>query len=102
MMAFDPVTGQRTRQRRSWGVIMALVLPPSVRWMILCDDVLKDSRWPGKPVIVGLISVIRWPGGTGPLLLPKLTVYLVLTDGRGKGRGRIVCREEATGQEVFR
>jgi hypothetical protein len=70
--------------------------------MILCDDVIQDSRWPGKPIIVGLISIILWPGDPGPVLLPTLTVYLVLTDGRGEGRGRIVCRDEATGQEVFR
>jgi hypothetical protein len=81
---------------------MTLVLPPKVRWMILCDDVLQDSRWPGKPVIVGLISLVQWPGGAEPFTLPKLTVYLVLTDGRGAGQARISCMDEASGQEVFR
>jgi hypothetical protein len=81
---------------------MSFVLPPKARWMILCDDVFQDTRWPGKPVIVGLTSLIHWPGGTDPLFLPKLTVYLVLTDGRGTGQGSIVCKDEATGREVFR
>jgi hypothetical protein len=36
--------------------IMALVLKPTARYMILCDDVITDERWPGKPVIVGLVN----------------------------------------------
>jgi hypothetical protein len=81
---------------------MTLVLKPTARYMILCDEVVTDERWPGKPVIVGLVSLIRWPvGSTEPFTLPKLCVYLVLTDGRGKGRVRVSCVNEETGHEVF-
>lgn len=81
---------------------MALVLKPTARYMILCDDLVTDERWPGKPVIVGLVSLIHWPAGSvEPLTLPKLCVYLVLTDGYGKGQARISCVNEETGREIF-
>jgi hypothetical protein len=81
---------------------MALVVKPSARYMILCDDVVTDERWPGKAILVGIVSLIHWPvESTEPLILPKLCVYLVLTDGRGTGRARISCLNEDTGQEIF-
>ena len=81
---------------------MAIVLKPTARYMLLCDDVISDERWAGKPVLVGLISLIRYPAdSTEPLTIPKFCVYLILTDGYGKGRVRISCLNEETGQEVF-
>jgi hypothetical protein len=81
---------------------MALVLTPTARYMILCHDVVKDDRWPGKSVLVGPISLINWPEGrTEALTFPELPVYLVLTDGRGKGQVWISCVNEETNAEVF-
>ncbi len=81
---------------------MAIMLKPSARYLILCDDLVTDERWPGKPIIVGLVSRIYWPEGSSePFTIPKLCVYLVLTDGRGKGRVRVSCVNEETGQEIF-
>jgi hypothetical protein len=48
------------------------------------------------------MSSIRWPEEeTEQVTLPILCLYLVLTDGRGKGRVRISCMNEATEEEVF-
>ncbi len=53
-------------------------------------------------MIVGLTSLVAWPAGTtAPVRLDKLTVLLILTDGRGVGTGRILCRNEETGAPVF-
>ena len=81
---------------------MALVLKPSSRLMIVCDDVLTDLRWPGKPVIVGPVCLVHWPAGSAePFMLPKLCVYLVLTDGHGTSQTRISCWNEETNREAF-
>jgi hypothetical protein len=81
---------------------MSLVLPPKVRYMIVCDELLRDKARPGKPIIVGLTSLVRWRGEAEPTKLAKMTVFLVLTDGRGTGRGLVRCVNEAEGEEVFR
>ena len=61
------------------------MIAPSVRYMLLCDDVLRSGR---KLTIVGLTSEIPWPAAlTAPLRLNKLVALLILTDGRGKGTG---------------
>src|SRR5438309_8335365 len=78
---------------------MSLVLPPKARYMIVCDDVVQDPRWPGKPVIVGLMCRVAWSGG--PTTLAKMTVYLVLTDGRGAGQARLQCLNDNDGRLVF-
>jgi hypothetical protein len=70
--------------------------------MILCDEILHDEPRPGKLIIVGLTSLIDWPtGSTTPMRLEKLVVLLILTDGRGTGKGQIVCRNEVTGVPIF-
>jgi hypothetical protein len=81
---------------------MTISVAPHARYMILCDEVLPDPQRPGKLMIVGLTSLVDWPAdGTAPLLLEKLVVLLVLTDGRGVGTGQIVCRNEVSGAAVF-
>ena len=53
-------------------------------------------------MIVGLMTLIEWTqGNVTPLVLDKLVVLLILTDGRGGGSGRIVCYQEETGDPVF-
>ncbi len=77
---------------------MSLVIEPSVLHMILCDEVLRDPQRPGKLTIAGLITLLRWPTGTStPLHLEQLVILLILTDGRGTGRGRIRCINAVTG-----
>lgn len=81
---------------------MAVAVAPQARYLILCDEVLPDPQRPGKLMIVGLTSLVAWPAGsTTPVRLEKLTVLLILTDGRGTGTGQIVCRNEETGERVF-
>lgn len=81
---------------------MSYVQPPKVRYMLVCDEILKDPTRPGKPVIVGLTSLVRWRGEAEPTTLTKMTVFLVLTDGRGTGRGLVRCVNEVDGDEAFR
>jgi hypothetical protein len=81
---------------------MSISVAPRARYLIVCDEVLTDPQRPGKLIIVGLASLVVWPtGATTPLRLEKLVVLLILTDGRGAGMGRIVCRNEETGAPVF-
>jgi len=76
--------------------------PPVVRYMIVCDEVLKDERRQGKLMVVGLTTLVRWPTGeTTPVRLERLVVLLILTDGHGTGMGQIVCINEETGLPVF-
>jgi hypothetical protein len=79
-----------------------MTVTPSVRYLIVCDEVLPDPQRPGKLLIVGLTTLIGWPAdGTAPVRLEKLTVLLILTDGRGTGTVQIVCRDEETEDLVF-
>ncbi len=81
---------------------MSLSVVPHVRYLIVCDEVLPDPQRPGKLMIVGLVSLVAWPAGaTAPVRLERLVVLLILTDGRGSGMGRIVCRNEETGAATF-
>ena len=81
---------------------MALTVAPQVRYTIVCDEVVKDEQRAGKLMIVGLTTLVNWPpGSTSPLRLDKLTVLLILTDGRGSGMAQIFCVNEETGLLVF-
>jgi hypothetical protein len=81
---------------------MATTIPPIVRSMILCDEVKHDPNRPGRLTIEGFLPQLRWPEGrTTPLPLEKLLVFLILTDGRGEGQGRITCSNEETGFPIF-
>src|SRR5260370_40491510 len=65
-----------------------IVVAPRARYMIVCDEILLDPQRQGKLLIVGLTSLVNWPAGTTtPVRLEKLAVLLILTDGRGAGRG---------------
>jgi hypothetical protein len=70
-------------------------IPPIVRYMIICDDILTSSQFTTRPVIVGLTTAIH--ADSYPFRLPKLSVYLVLTDGRGQGTGKLRLVDDATG-----
>lgn len=52
--------------------------------------------------IVGLISGIRaLDEPPYPLLYREMCVFLMVTEGRGQGEGKIVCVFEETGQKIF-
>src|ERR1700722_13101401 len=82
---------------------MSLTAALHARYMILCDEVFPDENRPGKYMIVGLTTLVRWPANsTTPVRLEKLVVYLILTGGRGSGKGQIICFNEETGVKIFR
>jgi hypothetical protein len=77
-------------------------ISPVVRYMILCDDWKCEPENNNRVTIVGLLSYFRSTGSPPyPLRLRELCVFLVLTEGRGQGEGKIVCVFEDTGQKVF-
>jgi len=75
---------------------------PIVRYMIVCDDILADPQRRGKPVLVGLISLIA-PADEPPYpyRLDQMCVFLVLTEGRGMGECRLKLVFEESGQVVW-
>ena len=82
---------------------MSALVPPTIRYMILCDEALHDTKRPGRLTINGFIPFLHWPAQTrGPLRMERLVVLLILADGHGKGLGQIVCSNEETGMPVFR
>ncbi len=81
---------------------MSIALTPNVRYLVVCDEVLKDQSRPGKLTVVGLTSLVAWPAGAmASVSVDRLVVLLILTDGRGTGMGRIRCVNDETGQPVF-
>ena len=55
-----------------------------------------------RVTIVGLISGIRaLDEPPYPLLYREMCVFLMVTEGRGQGEGKIVCVFEETGQKIF-
>jgi hypothetical protein len=70
--------------------------------LILCEDVAHDPQNRARLNITRFIPLLGWPAGsTTPLRLERLVALLILTDGRGTGRGRIGCIYEETGQPIF-
>jgi uncharacterized protein DUF6941 len=67
-------------------------IPPVVRYMIVCDDVVTGSEAPTKPVIVGLTTAIH--ANQYPFRLTNLCVFLVLTGGRGQGNAKLRLIED--------
>jgi len=81
---------------------MSAAIPPVVLSMILCYEVRPDPQHGGRLTAAGLRVVIPWPANrTTPLHLEQLTAILILSGGRGQGRGRISCINEETGHLIF-
>lgn len=79
-----------------------MAIKPVVRYMLLCDDWRLDPVASRRVTIVGLLSNVRSLGEPPyPLTYRELCVFLALTEGYGKGEGKIVCVDEDTGQGVF-
>ncbi len=82
---------------------MAVAIAPRARYMIVCDEILREGQRKGKLTAAGITTLVNWPGEPTTILrLDKLSVLLVLTDGRGEGTAQIVCRNEETGAGLFR
>jgi hypothetical protein len=77
-------------------------LVPIVRYMILCEDWAYPPDGSGRPNIFGLLTTIRSSGQPPyPLNYPQLSVYVALTEARGKGEVHINCIHEETGTVVI-
>ena len=74
---------------------------PVVQHMILCED----ARFEGEPKqlnLYGLTLRLNSRGRPFPKRLPRLCVFLVLRNGRGKGVGHVSGFWEDTGKIVCR
>jgi hypothetical protein len=76
---------------------------PTVRYLIVCEDVQMDPNNPRRVTVVGLISAIRsLEQPSFPLLCREISVFLQLTECRGSADGRIEIQHADSGQVVFR
>ena len=76
---------------------------PTVRYLILCEDVQTHPANPHHVTLVGLISTIHSVEEPHfPLLYREMCVYLLLTECRGQADGRIELQHADSGQIVFR
>jgi len=71
-------------------------IPPNIRYMLLCDEVLRLER---QVSIINLMSSIQAP--SFPHVIPDLSIYIGLTGGRGIARTRIRGIHVDTGESVF-
>jgi len=79
-----------------------MAIKPVVRYMLLCDDWRLDRLNNRRVTIIGLISNIHsLDNPPYPLFYGELCVFLALTEGRGQGKGKIVCVFEESGENVF-
>jgi len=77
-------------------------LTPIVRYMLLCEDCLTDPKNPRRISIAGLLSHFNAVDDPPyPAFCEELCVFLALTEGRGQGRGKIVCTYEESGQKIW-
>ena len=79
-----------------------MAITPVVRYMLVCDDWRVNPANSREFTIVGLISNIRsLEDPPYPLCRQEICVFLVLTEGRGQGQGKIVCTFDVGRQKVF-
>jgi hypothetical protein len=76
---------------------------PTVRYLILCEDVQTDPDNPRRVTLVGLISAIRsLEQPPFPFLYREICDFLQLTECRRPADGRIEVHHADSGQVVFR
>jgi hypothetical protein len=76
---------------------------PTVRYLIVCEDVQTDPDNPRRVTLVGLISAIRSiEQPPYPLLYREICIFLQLTECRGAAEGRIEILHAESGQVIFR
>jgi len=70
--------------------------------MLLCDDWQVDAENARRITIVGLLTNVHAIDDPPyPLFYQEMCVFLVLTEGRGEGEGKIACVFEDDGRKVF-
>ena len=78
-------------------------LTPTVRYLIVCEDVEIDPNVPHRVTLVGLINAIRsLDDPPFPLLYQEICVFVQLTECRGPSAARIEIHNVNSGQIVFR
>jgi hypothetical protein len=78
-------------------------LNPTVRYLILCEDVQTDATNSPRVTLVGLISALRSiEQPPFPLLFPEICVFLQMTECRGSAEGRIEIHYADSNAVVFR
>src|SRR5437016_4424839 len=74
---------------------------PTVRYLIVCEDVQTDPNNPRRVTLVSLLSAIRsLDQPPFPLLYREICVFLQLTECRGSADGRIEIQHADSGQVV--
>jgi hypothetical protein len=82
---------------------MADIPLPIVRYLIVCDDILTDPQRPGKPTLVGLICLLApQVDPPYPFTLNRMSVFVVLTEGRDSGTCELMLVFEETGEVVWK
>jgi hypothetical protein len=77
-------------------------LVPTVRYLIVCEDVQTDPQHALRVTLVGLLSAIRSIDDPPfPLLYRELCVYVQLAECRGPGDGHIEIRHADSDRVVF-
>ena len=76
---------------------------PTVRYLIVCEDVHVDPEHPRRVTLTGLISAIRsLEQPAYPLWYREICVFLQLTECRGTAEGRIEIQHSDSGDVVYR
>jgi hypothetical protein len=77
-------------------------IAPVVRHMLLCREVRRDPKAPGRVDLLGLFVIVRaGPTNTYPLQLPDLSVFAQLTGRHGEGSMHVTVREADTETLVY-
>jgi hypothetical protein len=76
---------------------------PSVRYLIVCEDVQTDPHHPRRLTLVGLLPAIRSVGiPPYPLRYRELVAFVQLTECRGTAEGRVEIQHGDSGDVIFR
>src|ERR1051325_8366882 len=66
--------------------------------IVICDQIIED-RLSGKKTLVGLFNSIA--ARSFPCSHASMSVFVLLTDGRGKKESELICRQEETAQSLM-
>jgi hypothetical protein len=77
-------------------------IAPTVRHMLICEDVRRPPKNPSKVDLVGLLTSIRVAGGIAAFPFRcSFCVHVLLADGRGIGTGQVVVLNADTEEAVY-
>jgi hypothetical protein len=81
---------------------MASWLNPIAKTILLCEDVLPGPAGTGNVHLMNVFSALRPRSNPSfPLRLPKMSVFLQLTDAEGEAFGKVVVREIDSDEALF-